>query len=543
MIIISGPMQRYTISEYAQYPEAFWYLLYGEYSIGIFLAVWYRNVARFRHIGMLFAIVSQTLMISALSILGYFATDPYDGTVAIGYAKSIELTGTLVVGDFYPAFHIIEYAVGQMTRLQLSTLALLTVPALYLMYLLGVYVFVRAIGRGREAAWLALVLASPLVYTLILVPVPRTFVFCLIPLFLTAAYRLSKGKAGLVAILSLILMLVIAHPLDGGPMLVIPLVLTTMLSLGVNLNLKRRISSLRSNATHLVGVIMIICLVWLIWVLRFNGLSPYLQELVSGSSGAGLAFVTSTISKSHLPTTLVTGIILKEFGGQFEYMTAGVVGLLYLFVSTKQRRRAVPLYAASLFLFYGVWILLTSTLPVELVFWRFIGYLMFASSVLLAFLASEVKRRSALILVLSLVLSSQAIGASSLYSSPWTSTVSITTTRADVASVQWLSGKTSPLTVVRSVLIPASSLVSAVFGMTPSFGANSTSAPNSQLRYKLDGSILYFPSYAPVYYPDKFPNYPANWGYSPRDASKMISTAGICIVYSNPDISLFLLGC
>ena len=543
IVLLSGPMVGYKPSEYNQYPDMFWVSLYGLYSIGVSLAIW--GSSKIGHaFGVFFALASQTILVSVPAFLGYFTPDPYDGTVAIGYVRSIELTKHASPGDFYPAFHVLMYTLVRLTNLTVEQWVFLSVPLMYIIYLVGVFFLVKELELGRNAT-LAAILASPMVYTLVGVVVPRTFLFSVFPIFLLVVYKATKERKALLLFLLMISMTSIAHPLSGDPFVAIPVLLLFLFAPMNTVTLSGLAKRVRQGYGLILGLLFLTSSEWWLWTVQFSMFYPVFDSILTLQGGAtGIGYVGTTLASSHLSLILAIEVIAKEFGGQIVYALLGVTGSLYiLYRLTKKKSTGVQLFAMLLFTYFSLWTLVLMLLPGQFIFWRFTPYIVFASVIVVATFASNNHRTRAIILIVVLTLLSQAIGLTSIYSSAWTSSIDPTTTIADSQSVAWLSGRVQTTAYVQQLWFPAGSMAYALFGSNLPFGINSTVAPNRNLDYRLNGAIFYLPSYSAVYYQIARPNSPSTWEYTPNDVANLYRAPKVCVIYSNPDISILVLGC
>ncbi len=544
------------LSIYSGYPEYVWVLLYALFANGILLAV-NDSVFHTRSVvpGLSFAFLSNSVFLLVPYFQGYYMADPGDPTAMFGLVMDIKLTGHILSQDFYPSFHILFFSVATITNLSYNTVSFMSLPLLYLFFLIGVCLLCRALALTQRATSAALILMSALIYPEIGVAVPRTFLTALFPLFMSVLIftvkRKSRGYLLLMAIF--ILALVLGHPVNGGPLLFAPTMLVLIL-------MPRNKSS--SGPKSILGeprrqvylkVVAVWSFIWLGWIADFTQLQAGLRELANIIYGESyLTYATNAISNSQLPGYFIVEILLKNWGAEFFYVALGL-GLSVLSLLSLLRRRTVQpsiLFLCLLFLTFGAWLVGSVFVGTGLEWYRFIPYVLIPSCILTGVRLSKSSRMVTVSLVLVLVLSSQAVGFLSQYPSAWTSSVNGSVTNADMDAYSFfVSSEVTSIPVLQMWVQPFGPLVALKSNNFQYANIGSDSIPPVGLNYTGEetgvppGSSFYLfvPWDAGNYYQASFPQFPFMWKYNSTDLVLLEKQPVTAIIYSNPTLNIFIL--
>lgn len=530
----------YITSIYFGYPWYFWISLYGLYCIGLLLAS-FSKITEDRISGVSFMVISNCLTLLIPVFLGYFLTDNIDSATTLGYVISFQTNGHVIPQDFYPGYHILIYSISKILGVAPNEVMQISLVLFYAFYLMGVYLLSRAIFGNNRSELLALILASPLLYPEITVSVPRTYMFEVLPVILLAIVNTAKFQrsADFVALLALLAMSIISHPLNGGIMiLVLMFIVFVFLHRDLKLRIKPFLSSWRGK------IIISFSMLWLAWTLGFPLLyKNSILELLGSFGYSYISYGFGLITKSNLPFSFVLELLAKLYLPDVVYVILGIVISSYVLLKLTKHvnmKRNV-LMVSMILIISGAELVIFELVPFGLELWRFIPYVLLPSLLLMSYFGLKANKLT-LGLIVILVVVSQGLGMARIYESPWTNSVNLSLSNSLVASVSWFSRYEVTYMQAAGIQFDVTSAVVAVRG--PSFDIGNllpaSDIPNGLNYSSLTQKDLYLlaPFYSQDFYQTMYPSFPEHWIYTPAQFKSLESNANV--LYESSGMSLLL---
>ncbi|MCK5022825.1 MAG: DUF1616 domain-containing protein [Candidatus Aenigmarchaeota archaeon] len=182
------PASGYEISIYDAYPPYFWFFIIASIACGICILVhqaFAEQKSNWWSMG-LFIIIFTNLIIILLPVFrGYFISSGGDEISHLGMIKDIALTGRAGRENVYPISHILSISLSYILGLDSRSIIKIVPAIFYLIYMGGLYILAKIIGKKYEQVLLVMAFGSVLLFTYFnILFLPTQFFLYLIPLIL-----------------------------------------------------------------------------------------------------------------------------------------------------------------------------------------------------------------------------------------------------------------------------------------------------------------------------------------------------------------------
>lgn len=237
--LIRSPASGYE-EMYDAYPTLFWGLIAAGFGAAalVFLLSAIRNDGYWK-LSLAFACALYALYNFLPVFRGWalYGRGDADVLTHIGLAREILQSHSIPIGNIYPGFHVL-LAEFDLAGIDIDTLPLLLMAVFTILYLTGIYLFVRELtGDGRIGVVVLAVAIVPLYSQFQHAFLPAILSFMLLPvfLFLVERYRTTGLTSYLALSLALAFVFVVSHPVTT--LLAIVVLVTAMAARAVHARL------------------------------------------------------------------------------------------------------------------------------------------------------------------------------------------------------------------------------------------------------------------------------------------------------------------
>lgn len=280
IISLTPPAGGYELSIYDAYPVYFWIFIIISIASGVVILV-YNAFTKIRSnwwiVGFFITILSNLIVISLPTLRGYFISDFSDELTHLGLINDIALTGHIGYSNYYPVSHILTSILSNISGLTSRVIIKIVPIFFYLMYIIGLYILVKATRSTFGQVLLALAFGSVLIFTYYTYQfLPTQFSLSLVPLILTILLKKAEYPNQLnleykIIFLILLVLMPFLHPL--GSIFLIGIFLLFEVSRIIYKSLSKR-NYLKSEFTSYISgmnlfPVLIVFVIFITWFVFF----------------------------------------------------------------------------------------------------------------------------------------------------------------------------------------------------------------------------------------------------------------------------------
>lgn len=366
----------YEISIYAAYPWYFWLFLITSVAIGIYILVQQAFAAKSSKWWLAgFAIV---LLVNSIVLLfpifrGYFFNDVSDGLYHLGMIRDIELTGHVGDYNFYPVSHVLAIGMSSVSGLDFKTVVMILPTLFYLLYIAGVYLLARAIGRSRGEVLLIATFGTVLLLAFYNSTfTPFTLSFAIIPWVMFLYHRSVTPAANTVGnriVLVIMLLLIPFFHIFSALALVFAFIVFKITVL-IHRRLTKQEDPYAHKATPSISlapalITLILCFVW------FSGFTAFSKNIletynwfIHGVGETPVAGMGESLERSGWTMSQVLWHAVKAGGHHLLYFLLSLVAIsvvLKKIFSWRNSLRREEIFYSLILVMFGLGYLLTLT--------------------------------------------------------------------------------------------------------------------------------------------------------------------------------------
>ncbi|OYR44589.1 hypothetical protein [Halorubrum sp. Ea8] len=562
--IIVPPAERYEISVYGAYPLYFWACLVGAMLVGalVILGSAVRSTGRSWIYGLCLILISNALLLSLPFVRGYFMYFRGDPMSHIGYTIDILNTGD-VLGNIYPLIHLLTVALSAATGWELRTIAMLLPLVGSVVYFGSMFYLLPRLFESRQHILMAL----PFVMLPILRRAhteyrPFGLAVLLLPLvlYLFVASQRTPAVGFRAMFVIALLSMILYHPLVG------------LFAVGIFLIwfLGRYVPRIRTEDLRPTSVVSISAVVFLTWYSNFTGIIvrfDIVYEAIFGISGGESPAdnYTQTVQESSPPLIDILRVAVFRLGIEFLLFALGfafIAVMTYLLLKDRTRIDTFVFASAAtlaVFSLGGVaFLLIDLIVPHERPFQIgkifsiiLMGGLFYLPLKRIDWPRHESKLRAivGVFLVVTLLLLT-GLSVAGAHQSPAESESNHQITEMGFTSATWLSQHGTAADRHLEASYSYQRYSHALYGLRtgpddipPSrsppahFGYDENSFMGESLA---DDQYLLVSHRARIFYPEVYPDYQANWRYTPEEFDRLERDPTIMRAYDNGDQTQYL---
>lgn len=393
VLFVTPIPQGYELTVYSDLPFLFWVFTLGTSFLGagvmLAFALFEDTSKTYRlwpNMGIALINLNNILLLSLPIFLRFASSNRADALNHIGYVRDINLTGRLSQLDFYPAMHILQYALSSISGLS-TTVSFVSINLIFiLIWSLSTIVLTYYISKEIKAAYIAAAFTAclPLVYyhTVILPSVQSAY---LIPLFLSLHFlREFKNTRLLVGIIVseifISFLIIFYHPATTYYIIAI-LVIFEVAKYLYRFIVKCQKIPYKVTKASAINIIAILFITSLSWSLSFTLFRQSLGSTLKWVFGeydrqSAIGEAVGLVQIASLPIGNFTSIVLNSFG--VPILLTGVIILLILVfaIFNFKKRSLVPIdhfimslvFIGSIFISIGMFFISSSErYPIRLI--------------------------------------------------------------------------------------------------------------------------------------------------------------------------------
>jgi len=278
ILLLTPPVASHESSIYPGYSPIFWLSITLIPVLVMIYLLLSNTVEKRTLLIVLVVLYTSYLVLFALpAIRGYFlyGRGGADVLAQLGDVKTIIRTGYIGEEDFYPLVHVLVFMFSSL-GISMNFTPMFIAITFYVLYSMGMFVFVRRIAGSTRVAVLTLVGSMPLVFMefhLTLHPFLLSFLMVPFVLYLSEESRLSPNSRRYVALLALVLLaIVFAHPETTVLLLII---FATSIAARALYNSRYDVRIPRYN----VLMLPMLTITFFTWYFSFQGLREYNKRI------------------------------------------------------------------------------------------------------------------------------------------------------------------------------------------------------------------------------------------------------------------------
>jgi hypothetical protein len=585
IIAYTGQASGYEISIYQAYPWYFWLLLIACSSIGIFLLVeeaLSQKKTGWWQAGLAIVIVSNSILLLLPLFRGYYAHGFFDTLVHLGFIRDIEMTGHFgeagVRGEnFYPATHILAVSLAYTSGLNANIVIQIIPPLFFSFYVLSLYHLAKSLTQNMSQSLLITAFGALPLFTstneILTSFFPRLMTVFLIPFVMDIYYRSSLSwqyrSAYKKIFVTILLIQPFMHPYDGGLFLI-----GIFLSIYISLQIYRKASRYRIKESNPVilelqnsiwNTCLILSVMWFFWFSNFSmfGLQVRrVRDFLAGDIRASEAErYFFWLQRAEVPFEDAVTLFLKMFGNRLMYfIISSVISVMTWWKLFLVRDRIAPTYVVFSFLFIvSVALLVISFFsPYEIGYARFIGYAVFASTMVngmgLYQLHQRIRKTKFLTLATTIFLIvSLSLGVFNSYYSPFINAANQQVTVANIKGMSWFLERRDESLLTDEIAFTQYAHARALHGCQKEY--KNIRYPREiepmlpehfgYTKYPTYGASIHSDRYllinklSRIYFTERIPQYPNAWRWTPADFERLENDYTVSVVYRNGDFEIF----
>ncbi len=464
IIAITPPASGYEISIYSAYPGCFWLLLGSAIACGIFILIRHASPQMESSkwwLSGLFIVIFGNLIVMWLPLFrGYFLADLADEASHLGFIRDIVLHGHFGKSNYYPVSHILAVSLSYISGLDLTTIIKVSPSIFYLVYMLGLFVFSRALAQRLGQVLMVMAFGSVLLFTYFSVLfLPVQFALCLSPLILMLLQKRSllSGLSVQHSLCFLIFLVLIPflHPMTALFLVATFLIYETCTRLGKRMGLGHRLGAFPHSVPSVLPAAALLFIVFFTW---FSAFAIFQAQLwlaytwfVFGIGRTPMEGLLEILRKEGFTAFEIIRILINNYGHDLLFILLSAAASLIVWrkvFSPHGREKATvgEVFLSSTFLLFSLffmWSLIvpfvTSIRSLRVYSWPLMVAVVLNGLVLGKWLADSkgIKFQVSRVLLTGIILVAMIIGMLSVYDSPHIQTTNLQLTEMDWVGMEW----------------------------------------------------------------------------------------------------------
>ena len=471
-IITTPPASGYEISIYDAYPWYFWFFICISITCGILILThqaFVQEKSRWWSMG-IFIIIFANLIIILLPIFrGYFISDLADEVSHLGMIKDIVLTGHAGNSNYYPVSHILSSELSYICGLN-SRFVIKIIPTIfYLIYMIGLYLFARAIGKKFGQVLLVMAFGSVLLFTYFnYLFLPTHLFLCLIPPLLMLFYKkITSCSLGYATIFVIMLLpMPFIHPL--GSLFLVILFLIFGVSILIHHFLVRwahaQSTTILHSPTIVIAPALIVFIIFFMWFSYFAIFESTVRQayewFIYGHGTPPIETMSEQLQRANFGFYDFIDLLIKTYGHDVLFVLLSLIAVFIILrkvFSSKSSLKVEEILFSLVFsafsLFYistlvgsfistgrslriFCWALMASTILNGIVFHEQISRL------------RDKKFKACVGILTIIIILSAIIGIFSVYHSPHIKQANLQVTKMDWNGMEWFFNYKNPDTTI-----------------------------------------------------------------------------------------------
>jgi hypothetical protein len=363
-ILARTPQARgYELNIYAAYPIYFWAALVASMLLGYYSLIssaFQKHYTDLYKIALIAILITNFIVITLPVYRNYYLSDIADEVNHLGAVNTIDMSARLANQDFYPIAHIFSFEISKVTNIDSRIVVNdLTLPAYYLIYILGLYVLAKKVSRNKKQLMLILSFGSMLLFTWFNVYyLPTQFFLFAIPMILYLFFCKSKSLKYTLLFILAIAQLPFMHPL--GAIFLIVIFMIYELSILIKSRLERRWLTVATDVSPIRGGIginatLLTFIVWFVWFSVFvffkYAVTVFYNGLVLGIGETPVANIADLLQRGNLSLFDFGHLVIINYGHDLIVSLITLVSIL-IFLYRSKKNREVNLYMLFFQIFF-----------------------------------------------------------------------------------------------------------------------------------------------------------------------------------------------
>lgn len=447
----------YEISIYNAYSSFFWFLFILTIIVGVSLTLFFivKNSGLWRYsLPVILIVDTVVLFLPTIRNYAFCALGGSDIFAHLARSKFILNTGHTMDGDFYPAMHILVATVDQLSLLNPAILVAILSWIFFILYILSLYSFGRAVFKDCKAAALLATVGTPLLFSFgHYAFYPFLFALFLFPLIFYIIHKvdgLENRGAYYTSFIILSFFIVFCHPMIS---------LILLITLGILYGYSQISNKCRLGFTggfNILNMIAIVGITFVFWYFQFNSIFRMGESVISALLGARdtdtiISYNLDMVSQSGAPLIRVIEGFIKIYGPVILYIVVALLFSAYLVNKILTKKRYVDKTIYVVFFLFSIAFGAALTLGYFIVF-EFIRATSFA--IIMAIIMCGIgfyalikntgtpNTKKIIILTFVIMLCSVSIlSVLSVYRSPWTMSAGVHMTEMEISGLDWFLAK------------------------------------------------------------------------------------------------------
>ncbi|MFC1977602.1 hypothetical protein ACFLWS_04990 [Chloroflexota bacterium] len=586
VIYITPAASGYEFSIYSAFPKWFWLLVIGSIACGLIIMVSHafssnEKVSNLWVLGFLAIIVTNVVLFMLPTFREYALYGRSDVLTHLGVIKGLLSYGSIEGENVYPITHILSADFLQITGLSLRWLNTIIPPFFFItIYIPFIYLLAREVSENRKQVLLITAFGSLMVFQAYILLAPFVLSFSFLPAMLFLCYKSQISfkieYRGLLILLGLLL--VFFHPY--GALFSIFILLFLGLSRWIYRGVKKHwVRGLEDTPliprNVFMNLSMIICVALFFWMMQFWAFGKYAKlladSLVEGTPYSEMTRITGWLTEANLSTLQFAELFMKMYGQQALYVGLSVILCLILLLRIRSAPECIkPIHIDFMMIFamFAVLTLVSFTIVPDILphnWERTFLYVILAATVLNGLILGTLATKATIMLkkplltklmpfvVAIILIVSSVFCIFNAFPSPIVRSANQQVTQMEITGWTWLITYSDKdifidehfteqvrfrgLIFGGEVVDTENIRLSAAFvGGKPHFNYNHN--PILGQSYEVD-RYLFLSKRSKELIFTVYPEYSAQWAYSPEDFIKLEHDPSVDIIYTNGEVDAF----